>query len=76
VGESKGFRATIEKEILGGLGSVDVALEKEGRSIACEVSVTAGKEQELGNIQKCPATGFETVLVISPEKRNLAINSK
>jgi hypothetical protein len=69
--EDKGFKATIEKPVLGGKGSIDVALEKEGRLIACEISVSTTSEQELGNIQKCIAAGFEIVLVISPEKKNL-----
>jgi hypothetical protein len=58
--------------MLGGKGSVDVALERDGRAVACEISVSTNPEQELGNIQKCLAAGFETVLVISPEKKNLA----
>jgi hypothetical protein len=70
--EEKGFKATIEKPVLGGKGSIDVALEKTGRQIACEISVSTTSEQELGNIQKCLAAGFETVLVISPEKKTLA----
>lgn len=70
--EDKGFKSTIEKAVLGGKGSVDVALERNGRAVACEISVSTNSEQELGNIQKCLAAGFETVLVISPEKKNLA----
>jgi hypothetical protein len=69
--EDKGFKATIEKAVLGGKGSVDVALGRDGRAVACEISVSTNSEQELGNIQKCLAAGFETVLVISPEKKNL-----
>ncbi|MGH8545615.1 MAG: type IV secretory system conjugative DNA transfer family protein, partial [Gammaproteobacteria bacterium] len=36
MGEDKGYKATVEKEILGGIGKVDVALEKDATSIACE----------------------------------------
>jgi hypothetical protein len=36
-----GWRGTIEKPILDGLGSVDVALEKDNHSVACEISVTS-----------------------------------
>lgn len=61
----------IEKSILDGLGSVDVALEKGGRSIACEVSVTTNPEHEIGNIQKCLAAGFESVILVSSEKKLL-----
>jgi hypothetical protein len=70
--EGRGYRVTIEKQILGGLGSVDVALEREGVSLACEISVTSSAEQELGNIEKCLAGGFERVCVISTEKKALA----
>ena len=70
--EDKGFRATIEKPVLGGKGSVDVALEKDGRAIACEISVSTTAEWELGNIQKCLASGFEKVFLLSQEKKSLA----
>ena len=62
---SKGYRVTIEKEILGGTGSVDVALERDSISIACEISVTTDVEHELGNIQKCLAAGFDHVVLVS-----------
>jgi len=70
--EDKGFRATIEKPVLGGKGGVDVALEKDGRAIACEISITTTVEWELGNIQKCLASGFEKVFLLSQEKKYLA----
>jgi hypothetical protein len=70
--EAKGFKTTIEKQVLGGSGSIDVALERDGRLTACEICVSTSSEWELGNIQKCLASGFETVLVISPEKKNLS----
>jgi hypothetical protein len=69
---SKGYRVIIEKPILDGLGSVDVALEKEGRTIACEICVTTTVEHEVGNIQKCLAAGFEHVALISSERKILA----
>ena len=37
--QDKGYLATVEAEILDGLGSVDIALEKDGWRLACEVSV-------------------------------------
>jgi len=69
---SRGYKTTIEKEILGGLGSVDVALEKEGRSIACEISVTTSVEHEVGNVQKCLTAGFEHVVLLLTERRMMA----
>ena len=70
--ETRGYAVTVEKQILGGLGSVDVALEKGGRTIACEVSVTTDAEHETGNVQKCLAAGFDEVILISSEKKTLA----
>jgi hypothetical protein len=69
---SKGYKTTIEKQILDGLGSVDVALEKDGRSIACEISVTTTVEHEIGNIQKCLAAGFGHVVLISSDRKAIA----
>ena len=69
--EDKGFRATIEKPVLGGKGSIDVALEKNGRAIACEISVSTTAEWEFGNIQKCLASGFEKVFLLSQERKRL-----
>ena len=62
---------TIEQPILDGLGSVDVALQKGNRRLACEVSVTTDAEHEVGNVQKCLAAGFDEVILISSEKKLL-----
>jgi excisionase family DNA binding protein len=69
--EGRGYSVTIEKPILDGLGSVDVALQKGSRSIACEISVTTDAAHETGNVQKCLAAGFEDVILISSEKKTL-----
>ena len=69
--DSRGWKVTIEKEILGGLGSTDVALEREGVTVACEITVASTPEQELGNVQKCLAGGFKYVVVASPEQKIL-----
>ena len=69
--EGRGYNVAIEKLILDGLGSVDVALAKGSRSIACEISVTTSPEHEIGNVQKCLAAGFEEVILISSEKKLL-----
>jgi hypothetical protein len=69
---SRGYKTTIEKEILDGLGSVDVALEKDGRSIACEISITTSVEHEMGNVQKCLTAGFEHVVLILSERKMMA----
>lgn len=62
---------TIEKEVLGGLGRADVALEREGVTVACEVTVTTTPDHELANVQKCLAAGFDHVVVVSSEARTL-----
>lgn len=67
--ESKGYRATVEEAVLGGAGSVDVALEREGRRIACEISVTSTPDYEVRNAAKCLAAGFDEIFVIAPEKK-------
>lgn len=64
--EGLGYRATIEKPILDGSGSVDVALEKEERSIACEISITTSIDQEIKNVRKCLEARFTQVVLIVP----------
>ncbi len=69
--EEKGFRAVIEQPISDGQGRVDVSLEQDGKRIACEISITTTDEQELSNIEKCLAAGYEKVVLCSPEKKTL-----
>src|SRR5439155_14687315 len=69
--EDRGWRATVEAAALGGLGQVDVALERDGSRIACEITVTTSSEHELGNMQKCLAAGYDEVLVVANQKKAL-----
>jgi hypothetical protein len=71
IGEKNGFRATIEKQVFGAAGRIDVALENDNQKIACEISVTTPSEYELNNINKCLAAGYSPVIVISPDKKHL-----
>jgi len=71
LGEEKGYRATVEKETSDGRGRIDVALERQGQTIACEISITTNADQELGNIQKCLAAGYSHVVLISGETQQL-----
>lgn len=71
IAEERGFRATLEKQILDGHGHIDVALEGNGTSIGCEISVTTSLSHELGNLSKCLAGGFEFAVLLSPDKRLL-----
>jgi len=66
------FEADVEKEILGGDGSVDVALRKGDKSFAFEISVTTGIGHELDNIRKCRKAGFTEVVMVSVEPLSLS----
>jgi hypothetical protein len=70
--ESNGYRAVVEEEILGGKGSVDVALRTDEFSIACEISVTSTVGQEVGNVLKCLEAGFQEVAVLALKRPRLA----
>jgi hypothetical protein len=69
---SKGYRATIEQQILDGMGSVDVALDRDGQSIACEISVSTTVDHEIGNLQKCLAAGFGYAVLVSADRKTIA----
>jgi hypothetical protein len=66
-----GYIASIEKPILDGKGNVDVALEKEKYSIACQISVTTPVDQEAGNVKKCLSAGFNYVAVICSDAKKI-----
>jgi hypothetical protein len=68
--EAKGYRTTIEEALPGG-GRVDVALRREGYSLACEISITSTVEQEVGNVLKCLAAGFSEVVLLSLERSRM-----
>jgi hypothetical protein len=76
IAEDRGYRAVIEEPILDGAGRVDVALFRGEERIACEISVTTGKEYELANIEKCLAAGFQQVIFIAPEEKHLRAKQK
>jgi hypothetical protein len=66
-----GFRADIEKAILGGKGIVDVALEKGECSVACQICVTTPIDQEASNVKKCLLAGFSHVAMICADPQKL-----
>lgn len=68
--EERNVRATIEEPLPDG-GKVDVSLTFAEKRIACEVSVTTAREQELGNIEKCLGAGYSEVVVIGSSERHL-----
>jgi len=71
IAEDKGYKATIELPVSDGSGRVDVSLERNGRKIACEISMTSTGDQELKNIKKCLAAGYEKVIICSPDNKTL-----
>jgi len=71
IGENNGFVATLEKSVFGGIGKIDVAFENESYKIACEIAITNATGYELQNIQKCLASGFDKVIVISSDTKHL-----
>jgi hypothetical protein len=74
--ESKGYRAEIESAIVHGTGRVDVHLQKERHSIACEVSVTTDAAWEVHNIDKCISAGYDEVILctIQPKLKTTVLN--
>jgi predicted DNA-binding transcriptional regulator AlpA len=67
--EEHGWKVALEKPVLDGLGFVDVALERGGRSVACEIGMTTDAEHEVGNLQKCLAAGFAHVISVSADRK-------
>lgn len=66
--EEQGFRATIEAPIEG--GQVDGLLERDGMTVAVEVSITTPVEWERQNLRKClAATIGQVVLVLGKSER-------
>jgi hypothetical protein len=68
--EGLGYRSTIEKQLENG-GSVDVLLEKDKDTIACEISVTTTPEHEIQNIRKCLDVGITQVFAIGSDAKKL-----
>jgi hypothetical protein len=67
-GEDRGFKSTVERSVLDGYGSIDVALEREGCRIAVEIAVTTPTAHEVQNIQKCLAAGFDLALLVAADQ--------
>ncbi len=68
---ARGWGVLIEETVLGGLGIVDVVLQKDERRIACEIAITTPVDHEIRNLQKCLAAGFELIVVLSPEAKTV-----
>jgi hypothetical protein len=68
--QEMGFKVTIEGQVLG-TRAADLALEKNGVSIACELCFSTGFVHELGNVRKCLDAGFSYVVAITPKSDRL-----
>jgi hypothetical protein len=73
---SKGYHAVIEERILDGAGRVDVSLVRDAMKIACEISVTTGRDHEFGNLEKCLAAGYPHLVFISGDARHVKAMKK
>ena len=69
-GEGLGYRAAIEFALADG-GFVDVTLDRDDVSIACEISISTPTTDELKNIRKCVAATYTHVIVVSPDAAKL-----
>jgi len=64
-----GWRAGLEHQVAD--GAVDVWLEREGLSIACEINVTTRVEYEQQNIRKCLNASADEVWIIGEDRDKL-----
>jgi hypothetical protein len=69
IAEDKGYKATVEEPISD--GRVDVGLLRNGKRIACEISITTDSDHEVSNIQKCLKAGYDQVVMCAQDKRHL-----
>src|SRR5439155_8234561 len=58
-----GFHLARERPVPDG-GKIDLALEKPGHFIGCEISFTTTIDHEVGNVAKCLKVGCDHVAVI------------
>ncbi|WP_259068729.1 type IV secretion system DNA-binding domain-containing protein [Mucilaginibacter sp. X4EP1] len=71
--EAHGYIAQLEVPTPDGTGQVDVLLEKNGVTIAVEISVTTSPEWELHNIKKCLAAGYNRIVVCTSQSSKLTL---
>lgn len=73
--EGFGYKVQVEQQI-SGRQLVDVGLEKRGKKIAIEVSVTTPTAKEILNITKSLNAGYESVIMTSPNPKTLSLIRK
>ena len=69
--QSLGFHVTVEKPTPDKQGSVDLLLERNGQTIACEITVTTPIAHEVGNARKCLEAGYQHVVLVSADEARL-----
>ncbi len=69
--ESKGYTATLELSLPDGSGNVDVLLAKDSKRVAVEICVTTDAAWEMHNIAKCIEAGYETIVSVSGDLKQL-----
>lgn len=74
--ELYGWKAKIEEKIVGTSESVDVGLIKDDIKVAIEISSTTKADQEAQNIRKCLDTGYDYILCVSSEEKQLLLIKK
>lgn len=72
IAESKGYKATIEANTPTNTGKVDVLLEKDNQTIACEISVTTNITWEVHNIEKCLNAQYTLIVMCMHDKKSVA----
>jgi hypothetical protein len=68
--ESKGFRVTVEAPAASG-GAIDLLMERDALTVACEISVTTEPGHEAANVRKCLESNATHVLVVSSTAQGL-----
>jgi hypothetical protein len=66
-GEAQGFRATVEVDVLGGAGRLDVVLIRDDVRIAVEVAVTSTPDQIAASVTKALTAGYTMAVVLFGE---------
>jgi len=66
-----GFRASIEAELPGKSGSVDVLLETQSTQVAIEIALRSPIDQEIRNIAKALENSIPRIVVVSDNSTHL-----
>lgn len=67
-----GWKGSVEKRIPKSLESVDIELKKDDVKVAVEISDTSKAEYEVSNIGKCLSAGYDYIISVCPEEKQLS----